>query len=894
MISCHVPAILGFLTNFSLCTLSLSVFFFHCFLVSQLRKTGKLLSSFTLVGIFSSTLVVARLLGFLGWSGLNASTYYFQYEAYCMYTAWLGILVQYFFIVLFFKNLLERPQLESAVSTIQRIFIAFSFAAFISDLFNSNMRFSVFFCAQAYGLFVLLAMLYDMQDTLHTAALPRILIKQGTLFIKSVFKPYFICAVNVLLIILVKDWQESIYVLQGLVLISVPVLLIGIFWFCHTLLKLRFLNRSADIRLASNASYIDLFSHGVQELLKAKSIPQLKNSLIALFKKAFDIPSERIVIHLFASEKEEEMSYEYQFGKDALAPFVLESLRANDVIHSKAPNSLASLLADVKVLIREDLEFTSFYEPDGLECAIHFLDMLEADIFMPLYSRTTLFGYIRFVREARPDRVFTGTEKRLIIAWGAYLDHIVHLIRYVTFEKVVSRQKELIEYAYEQYQQLEHYSESFEHLDKDSRGMRGMLMYKNRRLIGDEKATALLGDEVFKNPIHPIAKLLRQCGQSVERLKMSQQIALADAQGKKLIAYGAYSEHFDGVLFFVGFPDGLEFLSQTFKHTHPLDRPYGLYLQTTKDGSLLNDLLPPQSKTFSLFKVSFLKSALSKKVILLDVPAKDLLPSVEVIHTISMRSQLHVLRMKEHEKEQEVASTLFGFQNKLQDVPLLQKLNDVGTLFIENVHLLELKTQERLAEFISCGFFRPLKSDVKIESNVRLIVSSPHHLQLLAQEGRFSLPLAKMLNAHRLYFPCVAHVPTDELHEAIKDYGYQMLYEKNITQPLNADADVCDSILGLYPVSLQELKSAIYDALFVKKLPKLTVSEDKATYEEVERALRLGKNALKDMRVMAILWKRFGSYAHIATLLGVHRSSVLKRCREYGLVSQGTRNPDAH
>ena len=56
--------------------------------------------------------------------------------------------------------------------------------------------------------------------------------------------------------------------------------------------------------------------------------------------------------------------------------------------------------------------------------------------------------------------------------------------------------------------------------------------------------------------------------------------------------------------------------------------------------------------------------------------------------------------------------------------PLLEKLDNIGTLFIKNIHFLDLETQEYLAEFIRYGFFSVFKSEHKIPSNVRIICSS--------------------------------------------------------------------------------------------------------------------------------------------------------------------------
>jgi transcriptional regulator with PAS, ATPase and Fis domain len=55
------------------------------------------------------------------------------------------------------------------------------------------------------------------------------------------------------------------------------------------------------------------------------------------------------------------------------------------------------------------------------------------------------------------------------------------------------------------------------------------------------------------------------------------------------------------------------------------------------------------------------------------------------------------------------------------------------------------------------------------------------------------------------------------------------------------------------------------------------------TDPELVQAARLGKKALKDPKTMALLWRKFQNQNKIATFLGVNRSSVNRRCKEYKL-----------
>ena len=70
---------------------------------------------------------------------------------------------------------------------------------------------------------------------------------------------------------------------------------------------------------------------------------------------------------------------------------------------------------------------------------------------------------------------------------------------------------------------------------------------------------------------------------------------------------------------------------------------------------------------------------------------------------------------------------------------LLEKLDNKGTLFIENVENLSLPTQEMLSQFIASGIFRRCKSEHTVLSNVRIICSSALDLLPLVEIGSFKI-----------------------------------------------------------------------------------------------------------------------------------------------------------
>ena len=93
-------------------------------------------------------------------------------------------------------------------------------------------------------------------------------------------------------------------------------------------------------------------------------------------------------------------------------------------------------------------------------------------------------------------------------------------------------------------------------------------------------------------------------------------------------------------------------------------------------------------------------------------------------------------------------------------------------------------------------------------------------------------------------------------------------------------------LLANRPLSLHEFWEKIHQLLITKSVrnniedvtqfdPAYNVSDP-----DIARAVRLGKKALQDPQSMAILWNKFRNQNKIATLLGVNRFHVNRRCQD--------------
>ena len=103
----------------------------------------------------------------------------------------------------------------------------------------------------------------------------------------------------------------------------------------------------------------------------------------------------------------------------------------------------------------------------------------------------------------------------------------------------------------------------------------------------------------------------------------------------------------------------------------------------------------------------------------------------------------------------------------------MQKLDNIGTLFIQNIEYLSLETQNYLAEFISCGFFRKFRSEHRIFSNVRIICSTNKDLIELVSNETFSKALYNELNKTIVLMPPVNTLSDIEVKELMDGFAQQ-------------------------------------------------------------------------------------------------------------------------
>ena len=542
-----------------------------------------------------------------------------------------------------------------------------------------------------------------------------------------------------------------------------------------------------------------------------------------------------------------------------------------------------------------NLNFSAFYEPTATRtAAIELLHALNADIIVPIIDvRKGVLATIVVAHNARPKKLFGISEYYEMQVYGRYLATVIHLLQTRSLEQVLIHEKELSEELYLKHQEITQYKESIRSFIGEEHQAVGILLYKGRDFVVVNEAAEEIttGIDLAKHErvaTHQnIASLIRH----VQQYKTPQVQITISPEGERIVARALQIDA--SVLIVLQRADISTMLQE---HTRLLKDPsqwdYLLYLETTRTGRLINELIPGKGPTLLQAKLALLKAALSNRATLLRMAREDLMPTVEVLHHVSLRRNLYTLSAESPEKHGEYAMRLFGInrimaQNDAEG--LLEKAHEHGTVFIDGIENLSIETQKQLHDFIRSGSFRVYRGDRIVVSSARVICSTTQDLAALIGEGQFSPLLYHELQKNSFALPSILTLPAAEITTAIDDVAAKYTADGIVADGLSLTERDKERCLAQQPVSLHELRERIRTLMLSKsngEEPRTSNSGTNSGDPTVQAAVRLGKQALRDQALMTLLWNKFQNQTRIATLLGVNRSSVNRRCREYGLISE--------
>lgn len=665
---------------------------------------------------------------------------------------------------------------------------------------------------------------------------------------------------------------------------------IALYFCAKKLIGLRFLTfKSHNPHSTAKLTFIHDFKYILHRLSAVTTIEELSHITQTFFKETLSIPFNKTKLFIRKTEVA---------GQTVPSPLNMEPSSLVDAFLEQNQNILLSALKESPVLIYDEIAFTNFYNATPAQTTIlQFLDALNADLFLPLFESHTLTGYVIIERHARGNVFYTNVERDEMIVFAAYLGAIMNIIKNKSLELLIEREQQLKNSLYEKIHEIEQFKESIRSFLRNNKNHQiGVITYNGRQFT---LANAAAKEMISINPNsaegHPITTALKRIASLVEEYKMPQQGSITDESGNTLVVHGM--PHLDRtmVILTLAHPTISDIITNHASQLKdPSDWDYLLYLETTKSGRLINTLIPSSSPVFLHFKIQLLKASLSTKAILIDASAEDLETMVELLHHISMREALHTITLEKPITDSSMAVRLFGINplladGKTEQQSILAQCGTESTLFIHNIHYLDLDSQEYLAHFIRYGVFRIYKSDRKVPSAARIVCATDRDLYLLVQNGTFSRALYDELRHSTITVPSLITIPEEELYTLVDGYSGQALSNDTFEQLLTLSERDKAKINHARPNSLETLKSRVQQ-LMIAKSKKHNIQDEhqfnpaySLTDPDLMQAKLLGKKALRDRKVMIMLWHKLKNQSDIAKFLNVDRSSVWRRCKEFNL-----------
>ncbi len=814
--------------------------------------------------------------------------------------AWAFLVIQYQSMALFVGSLANK---SFSLSLYQKVCLG------ISSLFSGYFFYSAFFsyhylCDEAsrtaatqkggyfefqlmqiISIYLLIALvvpaLYHIMQRVKSEMVPKILTKQLKIFTLFFIIPFFMTEFMLGLCIKTVDTGFG----RPLVAISTLLLIATICYCLKKIMGLRFLNSSAHVDGKANLSMIEDFKTVLEQLGNANSLHELSHITQTFFKEAFNIAPRSVSFIL------REKHYDDTICSDIH--------HAIELFLSTLDTSIKSYINEHGILSYDELSFDQFYqENSSTKTMVDFLNRINADIFLPIYIKNKIVGAIIVARNARVN-CFSKAEHDAMLVFSNYVTNIINLLQHKNLDTLIHKEKQLQEELYQRHQEINQYKESINSFLRHTKQKPiGIIFYKNKTFtLGNQAAKELIKIDINKQAGHPLTKAFSHVAHQVELFKAPYTQFARNEYGNILILSGVPHLQQNQVIITIVYPDISDIIAKQMDQLHnPHDWDYILYLESTSAGFHINEIVPSSAPAMLNFKIDLLKAALSKRALLLDMPDEDVSATVERIHHISLRETLHTLELSSHANSEAIACKLFGTNPLLKkttpSTSLLKTLHSNGTLFIKNIHLADMALQDQLADFILYGYYRLMQSEQREYSSARIICSTNQNIARLVQENKFSLRLFEALKPI-ITMPSLSTIDTSELYSLIDGFTDQALKTNTFKNMLALNDKEKERLIQIRPASLSELKTKVQQQL-IKKTKESNIHSDMIfdpAYEvsdpDLIHAARLGKQALKDQKIMGMLWHKFKSQSKIALFLGINRSSVHRRFKTLNLDFDG-------
>ncbi len=243
-----------------------------------------------------------------------------------------------------------------------------------------------------------------------------------------------------------------------------------------------------------------------------------------------------------------------------------------------------------------------------------------------------------------------------------------------------------------------------------------------------------------------------------------------------------------------------------------------------------------------------------------------------------------------------IESELFGHQRgsfagaATDKIGKFQKA-DRGTLFLDEVGDMSLKTQSKVLRVLDEQKFSPLGSEEAVEVDVRVIAATNKDLEEEINRGNFREDLFYRLNVIPFYVP-----PLRERSEDIPLLARHFLKEISAAysrRPREISDDAVDALMRYsWPGNIRELRNVIERVVIMnptaarlerKHLPPLVYRESGRAGAGAFSTLHQARAAYERDYILKKLDENHGNVSRAAEVLGLERSHLYRKMKALGI-----------
>lgn len=209
------------------------------------------------------------------------------------------------------------------------------------------------------------------------------------------------------------------------------------------------------------------------------------------------------------------------------------------------------------------------------------------------------------------------------------------------------------------------------------------------------------------------------------------------------------------------------------------------------------------------------------------------------------------------------------------------EIADGGTLFIDEVATMSMKTQIDLLRVLETKKFTRIGGNTEIESDFRLICATNKDLEEEVKKGNFREDLFFRINVFPIHLPPLrerkSDIPLLVMHFIEK-------YNKKMNKNFKGVTDEAMDILYNYhwPGNVRELENAIERAMVIGKEPLITPQDLpiklKEEVEEIESLEEMEKRY-----ILKVLKKTNWNISRASEILKIDRKTLYNKMKKYGI-----------